>query len=172
MIRKNWYWDLDIPFNKIRAILKREDDPRFARIAGALLSRVQDPSQVFGLISPAAFCRRWGAIARQIGSDQWARPKAAFWKATYLRLSRELHERGEKIRLPENISLDEFDRALLGQVRQCRKKALLSQKELASMLGYSQQYISGIEKGREKVSIEFLKKLSGVTKQTLEIFIS
>lgn len=169
MTRQNWYWDLNMPFKKIKQILAREDDPRFPRIAGTLLSRVQDPKQVFELINPAAFCRRYQAIENEIKSDEWAREKAAFWKATYLRLSRELKEKGERIRKPEVIELDPFDRALIEKVKQCRKQAAMSQKELAQFMGCSQQFISGLETGREKITVDFLKKLSEVTNQPIDL---
>ncbi len=169
MIRKNWHWDIRIPYSKIEEILKREDDPRFPRIAGALLSRVENPKQVFELISPASFCRRWRAIEREIHSDEWTREKSAFWKTTYLRLSKELQEKGEKIRQPEVIEIDDFTREIIEKIRACRKKALMSQEELAHFMGCSQQFISGIEKGREKPSLEFLKKLSQVTRQPIEL---
>lgn len=171
MTRKNWYWDIPIPYSKIKQILAREEDPRFARIAGAMLSRMQDPKQAFELISPAAFCRHFRAIEKEILSDEWTKGKAAFWKATYLRLSKELKEKGEKIRKPEKIELDDFDRVLLEKVKQCRKNALMSQKELAEFMGYSQQYISGIETGREKMTLDFLKKLSGITRERIELII-
>ena len=170
MKRENWYWDLNMPFKKIQQILAREDDPRFPRLAGTLLSRVQDPKQVFDLITPAAFCRRYQAIENEIKSDEWAKEKAAFWKATYLRLAKELQEKGEKFRKPEVIELDAFDRALVEQVIQCRKAAAMSQKELAQFMGCSQQFISGIETGREKISMDFLKKLSQVTGQQKNVF--
>lgn len=169
MKRRNWYWDFNMPYKKIKQILGREDDPRFPRLAGALLARVQDPKQVFELITPSVFCRRFRAIKKEIISDEWTKQKAAFWKATYLRLSKELREKGEKIRKPEKIELDGFDRTLIEKVKQCRKNALMSQKELAGFMGYSQQYISGIEKGREKVSIDFLKKLAQVTHQRIDV---
>lgn len=163
MKQQNWYWDLNMPFEKIKQILAREDDPRFPRLAGTLLARVQDSKQVFALITPVAFCRRYQAIENEIKSDEWAKEKAAFWKATYLRLSKEFREKGEKIRKPEVIELDAFDRALVGKVKQCRKAAAMSQKELAQFMGYSQQFISGIETGREKITVDFLKKFERVT---------
>jgi len=169
MTRRNWFWDTHIPFKKIKQILTREDDPRFPKLAGTLLARVQDPKQVFELITPVAFCRRYRAIERVITSDEWTREKAAFWKATYLRLFKELREKGEKIRKPKKIDLDSFDRALIEKIKQCRRNALMSQKELAGFLGYSQQYISGLEKGREKISLDFLKKLTQLTHQRLEL---
>jgi len=172
MTRRNWHWDLNLPESKIRDILAREDDPRFPRIAGALLSRIEDPKEAFTLITPAAFCRRWRAIEREITSDEWTKEKAAFWKATYLRVSKELREKGEKIRHIELIRLDDFDRALVGKIRECRKKALMTQTELAEFMSCSQQFISNIEKGREKPNLEFLKKLARITKGSLQLVFS
>lgn len=169
MTRKNWYWDLNIPYSKIQEILKRENDPRFSRIAGVLLARVQNPKQAFELITPVVFCRHYRAIEREITSDEWAREKAAFWKATYLRLFKELREKGEKIRKPEKIELDDFDRTLIEKLKKCRKNALMTQKELAEFMDCSQQYISGIEKGREKIGLDFLKKFTQLTNQRLDL---
>jgi len=167
MKRKNWHWDIRMPYRKIKELLRREDDPRFPRLAGTLLARVEDAKQVFELIKPAAFCRRFKAIEREILSDQWTSEKAAFWKATYLRLSKELQARGERIRRPARIELDDFDRQLIEKVKQCRKNALMSQAELAKFMGASQQYISGIEKGREKISTDLLKRLARFTRQRI-----
>lgn len=171
MTRENWYWDQNIPFKKIKQILSREDDPRFPRLAGTLLARVQNVKQVFELITPTAFCRRYQAIENEIKSDEWTKEKAAFWKATYLRLSKELREKGERIRKPEVIELNAFDRALIEKVIQCRKAAAMSQKELAQFMGYSQQFISGVETGREKITIDFLKKLVQITGKPLNLAI-
>ena len=169
MTRKNWHWDLNLPEKKIERILAREDDPRFPSVAGTLLARVQDPKQVFSLITPQAFCRRFRAIQHEIASDEWTKDKGAFWKATYLRLSKELREKGERIRQPARITLDAFDRVLIAKVNACRKAAAMSQKELAQFMGCSQQYISGMEKGREKVTLDFLKKLTQITNQQIEL---
>ena len=167
MTRQNWHWDINLPESKIIKILTRENDPRFPRIAGALLSRIDDPKKVFKLITPIAFCRRWRAIEREIKSDEWTKGKAAFWKITYLRLSRELRAKGGKIRRSEPIRLDDFDRSLVTKILECRKKALMTQAELAEFMGCSQQFISNIEKGRERANLDFLKKLAQITHQPI-----
>jgi DNA-binding XRE family transcriptional regulator len=169
MTRQNWHWDIHLSESKIQNILAREDDPRFPRLAGVLLSRVEDPKEVFKLITPAAFCRRWRAIEHEIKSDEWTKEKAAFWKVTYLRLSKQLTEKGEKIRQTELIQLDDFDRDLVVKIRDCRKKAMMTQKELAEFIGCSQQFISNLEKGREKANLDFLKKLARITRQSIEL---
>ena len=77
MKRENWHWDINIPYSKIKAILKREDDPRFPGLAGTLISRVEEPREAFELISPVAFCRRFRAIEKEIVSDAWTKERAA-----------------------------------------------------------------------------------------------
>ena len=134
-----------------------------------MLARVKDSKQVFNLISRDAFCRRFRSIENEIKSDEWTREKAAFWKATYLRLSKELRAKGEKIRQSERIQLDDFDKDLVVKIRECRKKALMTQKELAEFMGCSQQFISNIEKGREKPNLDFLKKLARVTRGPFQL---
>ncbi|MBU1932011.1 helix-turn-helix domain-containing protein [Patescibacteria group bacterium] len=172
MKRRNWYWDLNIPYKKIAQILSRGDDPRFVRIAGILLSRALDPKYVFELISPSDFCRHYKAIEREITSDEWTKKRAAFWKATYLRLTKELKAKGERFRLPAKPELDFFDRQLIETVKKCRKRVLMSQKELADLMGYSQQYISRIETGWERIGPDFLKKLAKTTNQKIDLDVS
>ena len=171
MTQTNWHWDLNLSLKKIERILAREDDPRFPRLAGTLLARVQDPKRVFALITPRAFCRRFRAIQHEIAADAWTRERAAFWKATYLRLSKELRDNGERLRQPARIVLDDVDRAVINQVKACRKQAVMSQQELARFMGCSQQYISGIETGRERITLDFLKKLVAITGQRIALTI-
>ena len=168
MKRRNWYWDLNIPYKKITQILSRGDDPRFARIAGILFSRVLDPKDAFELISPSDFCRHYKAIEREITSDEWTKKRAAFWKATYLRLTKELKAKGERLRQPAKPELDFFDRQLIETVKKCRRRMFMSQKELADLMDYSQKYISRIETGRENISQDFLKKLAKTTNQKID----
>ena len=172
MTRQNWHWDINLPETKIKEILTRENDPRFPRIAGTLMARVEDPKEVFKLVTALAFCRRWRAIELEIRSDEWTKERTAFWKATYLRLSKELRKKGKRIRQTDLIQLDDFDRNLVTKIREARKKALMTQKELAGFMGCNQQFISNIEKGREKPNLDFLKKLARITQGPFQLIFS
>jgi transcriptional regulator with XRE-family HTH domain len=160
MTTTNWYWDLRIPLDTIKEILADERNPRFARVAGKLLARTNDPDEVFSLMTPLAFCRRFRAIQREIGKDEWTKDKAAFWRATYERHLREFRKAGVRVRQQEPREVDPFTRELIVKLRSCRDEARLSQAELASVLGCSQQFVSGIESGRERVTIEYLRKFA------------
>ena len=74
-----------------------------------------------------------------------------------------------KIRQKKIVGLDSFDRDLIEKVKQCRKTAVMSQEELAQFMGDSQQFISGIETGREKITVEFLKSPIRLTGQTIDL---
>ena len=159
----NWYWDLRIPFDTIKEILADERNPRFVRVAGKLLARTNDPNEVFSLMTPLAFCRRFRAIQREIGKDEWTKDKAAFWRATYERHVREFRKAGIRVRQEEPRDLDPFTGDLLARLRSCREEANLSQAALASALGCSQQFVSGIESGREKLTMDYLRKFAKAT---------
>jgi len=156
----NWYWDLRIPLETIKGILADERNPRFARVAGKLLARSKDPGEVFALITPLAFCRRFRAIQREIGKDEWTKDQAAFWRATYERHLRELRKAGVRVRQEEPSEPDPFTKDLLAKLLSCREEANLSQAALANALGCSQQFVSGIESGREKPTLDYLRKFA------------
>lgn len=173
MKQTNWYWDLRISPEAIREILTNDQSPRFASVAARLLARSDDPQEVFSWISPTAFCRRFYAIQRQIAEDKWAwtKERAALWQATYQRYLRQFRKEGVRIRERVPRNLDAFSQELLEKVRSCREQAHLSQQELAERLGYSQQFISGIESGREKITLDFLRKFAKATGSRFDVIL-
>lgn len=171
MKRENWYWDLGMPFEKIREILADEQNPTFPRIAARLLARVDDPEQVFSLIKPLAFCRRFYAIQQKVNKDEWTKEKGAFWRATYERYSREFQRSGVRLRQRLAPERDPFIEELTGKVRECREALHLSQGEVAEMLGCSQQFVSGIEQGREKITIDYLRRFANKTGSDFDLIL-
>lgn len=163
MKRENWYWDLGMPFEKIRDILADEQNPKFPRIVARLLARVDDPEQVFSLVTPLAFCRRFFAIQEEVNKDEWTKEKAAFWRATYERYVREFQHSGVRLRQRQPRERDPFTEELTTKLRESREALHLSQGEVADMLGCSQQFVSGIEQGREKVTIDYLRRFADKT---------
>lgn len=163
MKRENWYWDLGMPFEKIRKILTDERNPKFPRVAARLLARVDDPEQVFSLIKPLAFCRRFYAIQQEVNKDEWTKEKGAFWRATYERYSREFQRSGVRLRQRQAREPDPFIDELAGKLRESREALNFSQGQVAEMLGCSQQFVSGIEQGREKITIDYLRRFASKT---------
>ena len=171
MKRENWYWDLGMPFEKIREILTDEQNPKFPRIAARLLARVDDPEQVFSLITPLAFCRRFIAIQQEVNKDEWTKEKGAFWRATYERYSREFQRSGVRLRQRQPREPDPFIDELAGKLRECRETLHFSQGQVAEMLGCSQQFISGIEQGREKITIDYLRRFANKTGSDFDLIL-
>lgn len=163
MKRENWYWDLGMPFEKIREILTDEQNPKFPRVAARLLARVDDPEQVFSLIKPLAFCRRFIAIQQEVNKDEWTKEKGAFWRATYERYLREFQRSGVRLRQQQPREPDPFIEELTGKLRECREALHFSQEQVAEMLDCSQQFVSGIEQGREKITIDYLRRFASKT---------
>lgn len=163
MKKTNWHWDIDLPPEKIEEILANEHDPSFVSIAARLMARSRDAEEVFSFISPMSFCRRFYAIQKDIVKDEWSKEKAAFWRATYQRYLKEFKAAGVRIREKTPREIDAFTRNILERMGVCRKQAHLSQKELAVRIGYSQQFVSGIESGREKLTLSYLRKFAQAT---------
>lgn len=163
MKRENWYWDLGMSVEKIQSILADEQNPKFPRVAARLLARVDDPEQVFSLITPLAFCRRFYAIQQEVNKDEWTKEKGAFWRATYERYSREFQRSGVRLRQRQPRELDPFMDGLAGKLREYREALNFSQGQVAELLGCSQQFVSGIEQGREKITIEYLRRFANKT---------
>ena len=169
MKQTNWHWDIRIPPEAIREVLENDQNPQFVSIAARLLARTNDPQEVFSWISPKAFCHRFYAIQREISKDEWTKEKAAFWRATYQRYLRQFRKEGVRIRERAPREIDAFSRRILEKVRTCRQRAHLSQRELAARMGYSQQFISGVENGREKITIDFLRKFAEATGSRFDV---
>ena len=169
MKQTNWHWDLQLPVERITQILKNDQDPSFVSVAARLLSRNDEPQEVFSFITPLAFCRRFSAIQREIKKDEWTKEKAAFWKATYHRYLKEFRQAGVRVREQSSPEVDELTQSILEKMRVCRDRAGLSQRELARRMGYSQQFVSGIESGREKVTLAYLQKFAEATDSRFDL---
>jgi len=169
MKETNWHWDLRISPEAIREMLANDQGPQFVSIAARLLARSDDPKEVFSWISPTAFCRRFHAIQREISKDEWTKEKAAFWQATYQRYLRQFRKEGVRIRERAPREIDAFSRRILEKMRVCRQQAHLSQRELAKRMKYSQQFISGVESGREKITLDFLRKFAEATDSPFDV---
>lgn len=55
-----------------------------------------------------------------------------------------------------------YSHMLGGKIQGLRKSRGMTQKELADFLGYSESYISYIEKGERKVSVDDLQKIAKI----------
>lgn len=66
-----------------------------------------------------------------------------------------------------------MDLAKLGEkIRDLRKSRGITQKELGDFLGYSESFISYIEKGERKLSIDILQKIAKMFSVDIDFLIS
>jgi len=149
----NWLWDTRLNENRVKRILKNENDPRFYIYAEKLFSRVNNPKIAFGYVPKEVFYHKWPIIKQRIEKDQWAKQKSDFWQGVY-----------EKVTSvpPERISIAQ-------QIKNIRIERGYTQEEMAQKLGVIQQFVSKLEAGTENVTIDTLKKVAEVFGKKLVI---
>lgn len=168
-MKTNWLWDSRLSEAEVKKILQHDNDPRFDFYAEKLLSRVNNPQVVFGLMGQKTFCERWSRIKKRIKKDQWLENRVIFWQTIYEHLHKKLEGQGIKIRQPleGKIPTERFE--LAQQIRRIRIQLGFTQSNIARKLGVIQQYVSRIETGRENVSVDSLKRVADALGKKLTI---
>ncbi|MFH1442020.1 MAG: helix-turn-helix transcriptional regulator [Candidatus Omnitrophota bacterium] len=157
-----YFWDLnDKALKETEVILKNPIHPKFVIRMSALLSRCDQPKEIFSFIPKELFIESWPKVQtywRKIGQSPDFRN---WWQSIYEQISQK-NKIGKKINkgIPSLLFLK------IGRmVREARVNKRLSQKELAVRTGMKQPDISGIEEGRKNITIRTLASLC----KTLEI---
>ena len=160
-MKDNWLWDRKIGLLKAKSILKDPDERDFILLASLLLSRKNEPKEVFrDYIKPLLFCKYWPAIKKRMRRDKWNEPRIIFWQAIYEKLIDRYRKKGVAFRKETVTVLNPLYAEVGRQISNMRREQGLSQKKMASKLGVSQQLISRIEKGRENISLSTLNNIS------------
>ena len=168
---KDWLWDKKISISKARAILRDPAHSRFIALSSVLLSRKNNPNEVFRkYIKPDIFCRQWPGIKSRMRKDYWNSPRIEFWQAVYEKLLEKYRAKGRPI-FTRVIKKDvnEFCAEVGKKVRSLRKQKGYTQKTFSEKLKVSQQMISRIESGGENVSVLTLRKILSELGATLSI---
>lgn len=155
MIAK-YFWDLSADaLRKTKSILKDPRHPEFSRRMVTLLSRCDQPSELFSIVTKEAFADLWPRIrtywvkrSRRSDSRDW-------WETLYEQLSetiqrKEIRARGEA---------PAFLRGFGSVIREERIAKGLSQKQLALRIGMKQPDISRVEEGKKNVTLFTLMRL-------------
>ena len=151
-----YFWDLNQKaLKKIRHIITNVDDPHFAMRMVTLLSRCQQPKELFSFVPREVFLQGWPKI-----KAQWLRVARSsdfrdWWQTIYEQLL-------QKSNIKQvNSSIKSFDVSLkIGKmIKETRVRIGLSQNELALKLGMKQPDISKIEKGKQNITLETLSFL-------------
>ena len=159
-MNKGWLWDRRISEREAKKILANSQHPHFIPLASLLLSRKNLPREVLkGYLSPENFCNFWPQIKKRMRLDSWNEPRIESWQAIYEKVLERLKIKGFSLKR-RVTSPDKFCQKIGGQIKALRLKKGMTQKDLAEKLHISQQIISRIEKGRQNVSLDTLKKIT------------
>ena len=169
-MNSNWLWDRKISDAGARKIMKDTGSKEFVPLAALLLSRNNDPKDVFRhYLGPLVFCKQWAAIKRRMRKDKWSEPRIVFWQAVYENLSDKYHKKGIIFREELPQAKEPLCYTTGKQISDIRREQGLSQKEMAKKIGISQQLISRVEKGRENVSVSTLANMARALNKRIEI---
>lgn len=158
MIAK-YFWDLNADaLRETKRVLKDPRHPEFARRMVTLLSRCDQPSELFSIMTKEAFVDLWPKIrtywvkrSRRSDSRDW-------WETLCEQLSETIQRREIRARGGAPAFLRRFG----GVIREERITKGLSQKELALRVGMKQPDISRIEEGKKNVTLFTLMRLCKV----------
>ena len=169
-MKNDWLWDRKINISHAKRILKDPKQNNFLLLAALLLSRKNNPKEVFkNYLDPLLFCKYWAIIKKRMRKDKWSEPRIVFWQAIYEKLMDKYRKRGISFRKDTLAVKNPLCEKTGRQIRNIRQEQGLSQKELARKLGVSQQLVSRIEKGNENISLYTLSNISHALGNKIEI---
>lgn len=154
MIRSSvfkYFWGLnEKALKETGAILCDPSHPQFRQRMMTLLSRCDNPKELFSIIAAEDFIRIWPVVrAYWVKSDRESEFRD-WWQTIYEQL---LQKVGVKVRQPNSPSYVMFSK--IGKmIKDSRIQKGLSQKELAVIAGMKQPDISRIEEGAKNVTIK------------------
>jgi len=160
-MEKSWLWDIRKPEKEVRKILKDPSHEKFTHYAALLLSRSNDPAQVFGHYIPKEiFVRNWNSIKRRMRKNKWNQDRILFWREIYRYWSKELKSEGMELRQGKEETSVSLRKEVGQSIKTLRISKGMTQQELAKKAGIHQQVISKIEKGTANPSLKTIEKIT------------
>ena len=155
---KKYFWGLnEKAIKEVKNIIRNPEHPMFVPRFFTLLSRCDNPKEVFSLITKEQFVEVWPKVRRYWIKMARADDFRFWWETVYEQLledrKRYRHPRGESMRIFKEIGV---------KIRDARIKKGWSQLDLAQRVGISQPDISAIEKGKKNITLETLIQLCRV----------
>ena len=151
-----YFWDLnEKALKETEKIIKNSQHPKFAMRMVVLLSRCQQPNELFSFISKEEFIKGWPKVKSYWKKVARSSDFRDWWQTIYEQLL-------QKDILGQKISKSKaFDVSIkIGRmIREARIKKGLSQEELALKSGIKQPDISKIEQGKKNITLETLALL-------------
>lgn len=155
------FWDKNIEVGEIKSALSDESHPEFIELAALLLSRVNQPKEVFdNYIDKKLFCRNWRRIKRRMRRNKWNDARIIFWDEVY-RVAAKGMDKDELKRADRRpLSQDAQTAGIFAKIREVRLRFGLTQAQLGEKAGLSQQTVSFVEKGYVNISLQTLNKIT------------
>ncbi len=136
---KKYFWNLnEAALKETTSILKNPSHPKYPQRVVAILSRTNNPKEVFRFINRKQFVDSWPKIRKHWAKVGGSEDFRAWWETVY----EEIADRAGKI-----PSADVTLAAVGAIIRDKRIERGWSQNDLAIKTGVDQPYISRIEKG-------------------------
>lgn len=155
-----YFWSLsDRALAETGRVLREPEHPLFAGKAVELLSRCDEPRELFRFIPRTVFVRRWPAIKRMWRKSGADRDYLAWWDAIHQEI---VSESGSTAPQGGCKGRSACLRNVGRQIRLARQARKMTQVELARRVGTQQKEISRVETGRGNPTIETLLKLARV----------
>lgn len=153
---KKYFWSLsDLALRETGKILKDPGHPDFPKKMVAILSRCDNPREVFSIIPKAKFIEVWPKIRRFWMRTNQSSEFRSWWETIYEGLS--------GIRKNKSPGKPSLFFSIIGKIiRNRRTEKGMSQSDLAKRTGIVQPDISSIEKGKKNITIETLLRLCKV----------
>lgn len=153
-----YFWGINKKaLKETEEILKNPGHQRFPERFVVVLSRCDNPKEIFSIVPKEEFVKSWPKV-----KNYWRRIARTsdfrdWWQTIYEEITQNVTAKSKPIGKSSSISLK------LGRViRDRRIQKGWTQKELAQMVGMKQPDISKIEEGQKNITIETLASLSSV----------
>ena len=152
---KKYFWGLNlIALKETEKIIKNPQHPKFIERIFALLSRCDNPKELFSIIAREQFIEVWPRIRRYWVSRNQAEDFMSWWETVYEQLLNKRKIKKEVKGKPQETFVK------IGKIiRNKRLEKGLSQADLARRTGMKQPDISKIEFGEKNVTLVTLIRL-------------
>jgi DNA-binding Xre family transcriptional regulator len=150
-----YFWDLnEAALKDTENILKDPKHSKFQSRIVRLLSRCQDPKEVFSVISREDFIKAWPKLRRYWMKIDKESDFRDWWQAIYEEASKGDIKNKKSDSMPSLL----FEKVGI-KIREARIDREMSQKDLALAIGMQQPDISKIEEGKKNITLETLARI-------------
>jgi ribosome-binding protein aMBF1 (putative translation factor) len=156
---KEYFWDLsETALEEAEQIVRNPAHPSFVKRIIRVLSRCDQPKEIFTLITKKQFTENWPKIRREWKRTNEAAEHFSWWESVYEQLLKQENSENKRVKGAPAKENQEIGR----KIRQAREQKGWSQTDLAHHTGLKQPDISAIEKGKKNITLATLSKLEKI----------